>query len=242
MFGHTAAGNQNLTMRPSDAEERQQRASVDSTVSSEAGGTGDATAAGGRKRSRRRLHHDSGSSLATDEGDDASDDLDASRLSLLEEEDKSYDPDGCQDDDDHGAEILHRGLFPRREMDWLAVAVMAVLTYLAGASRYHGIMEPDHVCWDETHFGKHASWYINNQFFFDVHPPLGKMLIAFVGELTGYNGTFPYEKPMDKYSDITQYKGLKRNKMLVEVLDHLDLGSAEYAQSLSASNNRFALV
>ena len=57
------------------------------------------------------------------------------------------------------------------------------------------------MCWDETHFGKMASWYINRTFFFDVHPPLGKMMIAAMGYTTGYNGTHPFEKPGDLYED-----------------------------------------
>ena len=57
------------------------------------------------------------------------------------------------------------------------------------------------MCWDETHFGKMASWYINRTFFFDVHPPLGKMMIAAMGYTSGYNGTHPFEKPGDLYND-----------------------------------------
>ena len=56
--------------------------------------------------------------------------------------------------------------------------------------------------------GKMGSWYINRTFFFDVHPPLGKMFIGGVGYLTGYNGTFPFEKPGDLYHD-HNYLGMR---------------------------------
>ena len=42
---------------------------------------------------------------------------------------------------------------------------------------------------------------LTRTFFFDVHPPLGKMLIAGMGYTTGYNATFPFEKPGDEYLD-----------------------------------------
>lgn len=62
--------------------------------------------------------------------------------------------------------------------------------------------------WDETHFGKMGSWYINRTFFFDVHPPLGKMLIGLSGYLTGYNGSFAFDKPGDKYENVS-YLGMR---------------------------------
>jgi dolichyl-phosphate-mannose-protein mannosyltransferase len=45
-------------------------------------------------------------------------------------------------------------------------------------------------------------------FFFDVHPPLGKMLIGLSGYLTGYDGTFAFDKPGDKYEN-TRYVGMR---------------------------------
>lgn len=84
-----------------------------------------------------------------------------------------------------------------------------IVLLLSFMTRMYNIHEPNHVCWDETHFGKMASWYINRTFFFDVHPPFGKMLIALSGHMTGYNGTFPFEKPGDKYEHWTQYLGMR---------------------------------
>ncbi|XP_973439.1 protein O-mannosyl-transferase 2 [Tribolium castaneum] len=88
---------------------------------------------------------------------------------------------------------------------WLIFGTICVLTM---TTRFYKIAEPDHVCWDETHFGKMGSWYINRTFFFDVHPPLGKMLIGLSGYLTGYDGTFAFDKPGDKYEN-TSYVGMR---------------------------------
>ncbi|CAB3387653.1 Hypothetical predicted protein [Cloeon dipterum] len=88
---------------------------------------------------------------------------------------------------------------------WFAFGVIVVATLL---TRLYKIAEPEHVCWDETHFGKMGSWYIKRTFFFDVHPPLGKMLIGLSGYLTGYDGQFPFEKPGDVYENVN-YLGMR---------------------------------
>ncbi len=54
-------------------------------------------------------------------------------------------------------------------------SVFFLILALGVGTRFYKVAEPDHVCWDETHFGKMGSWYINRTFFFDVHPPLGKV-------------------------------------------------------------------
>ncbi|XP_046402007.1 protein O-mannosyl-transferase 2 [Ischnura elegans] len=88
---------------------------------------------------------------------------------------------------------------------WIVFISLLMLTTWI---RFYKVSEPDHVCWDETHFGKMGSWYINRTFFFDVHPPLGKMLIGLSGYLTGYDGKFAFEKPGDKYEGVN-YIGMR---------------------------------
>jgi len=88
---------------------------------------------------------------------------------------------------------------------WLALTALMLATV---ATRFYRLDQPAWVCWDETHFGKMGSWYINRTFFFDVHPPLGKMFVGATGWLTGYNGTFAFDKPGDLYLD-HNYLGMR---------------------------------
>ena len=55
------------------------------------------------------------------------------------------------------------------------------------------LSHPAVVVFDEVHFGGFARKYLNRVFFFDVHPPLAKLLVAFSG-LLGNLGDFTFER------------------------------------------------
>ncbi|KAJ2893617.1 hypothetical protein MKZ38_008414 [Zalerion maritima] len=76
---------------------------------------------------------------------------------------------------------------------------LAIITVLAFVSRFWGISHPNEVVFDEVHFGKFASYYLEKTYFFDVHPPFGKLLFAFMGWLVGYDGHFHFENIGDSY-------------------------------------------
>lgn len=38
---------------------------------------------------------------------------------------------------------------------------------------------PKSVVFDEVHIGKYVLWHLDNSYFFDVHPPLGRLIFAF---------------------------------------------------------------
>jgi len=86
--------------------------------------------------------------------------------------------------------------------------VLGIIWILSLFTRLYDISQPAKICWDETHFGKFASHYINGKFFFDVHPPLGKMLLALAGWMSGYGGGFPFDKPGDAYGE-EKYVGMR---------------------------------
>ncbi|KAK8056784.1 dolichyl-phosphate-mannose-protein mannosyltransferase [Apiospora rasikravindrae] len=83
--------------------------------------------------------------------------------------------------------------------EWDYKIALAIITVLAFVSRFWGISHPNEVVFDEVHFGKFASYYLEKTYFFDVHPPFGKLLFAFMGWLVGYDGHFHFENIGDSY-------------------------------------------
>ncbi|MCJ1437069.1 hypothetical protein MMC27_006454 [Xylographa pallens] len=76
---------------------------------------------------------------------------------------------------------------------WHKIALFTI-TALAFLTRFCGLSYPSEVVFDEAHIMRFTSWYLTRTYFFDLHPPFGKLLYAFLGWAIGYEGHFvPYE-------------------------------------------------
>ncbi len=69
-----------------------------------------------------------------------------------------------------------------------------VLLILALLTRFLFLSYPSEVVFDEVHFGKFVSAYFTHQYYFDIHPPLGKLMIAGFAKIFGFQGNFDFSK------------------------------------------------
>lgn len=77
----------------------------------------------------------------------------------------------------------------------LAVTIVSLLTHFA----FFG--QPKQAVFDEVYFGKFISSYYTHQYYFDIHPPLGKLLITGFATATGYTPTSNFDKIGTDYTD-----------------------------------------
>jgi dolichyl-phosphate-mannose--protein O-mannosyl transferase len=76
--------------------------------------------------------------------------------------------------------------------DWVA---MSLVTLIGGILRFVRLSVPDHIVFDETYYAKDACWFVNTSEQLceisaeqsNVHPPLGKWLIAIGIRIFGYD-------------------------------------------------------
>lgn len=95
---------------------------------------------------------------------------------------------------------------PNTTVEWIVLSLLLVLTCVV---RLYGLSYPDSVVFDEVHFGKFAAKYIKGTYFFDVHPPLSKMMFAGIGSLAGFKGNFNFENIGDFFPKDVPYYALR---------------------------------
>jgi len=61
------------------------------------------------------------------------------------------------------------------------------LTLAAFFTRFWQLAYPNDIVFDETYFREFASNYLSGEYFFDIHPPLVKLMLAGIGGLLGFS-------------------------------------------------------
>ena len=69
-----------------------------------------------------------------------------------------------------------------------------LIVFLGFFTRFIFIWHPAEVVFDEVHFGKFVSSYFTRQYYFDIHPPLGKLMVAITAKLFGFQAGFDFNR------------------------------------------------
>lgn len=78
-----------------------------------------------------------------------------------------------------------RSSSPLRRISALDVYIAAAVLLVALPLRLYNISYPDRIVFDEFHFSEFDANYHAGKYLFDIHPPLGKLVLHTVGRMTG---------------------------------------------------------
>jgi dolichyl-phosphate-mannose-protein mannosyltransferase len=78
-----------------------------------------------------------------------------------------------------------------------------ILALLALGILVHALWfgHPGSAVFDEVHFGKFITAYFTHEYYFDIHPPLGKLILAGWGKLWGFQPGFSFANIGDDFPD-----------------------------------------
>src|SRR3989344_9194150 len=77
----------------------------------------------------------------------------------------------------------------------LFVLALSVVTHFA----FFG--HPNETVFDEVHFGKFVSGYYTGEYYFDIHPPLGKLMIAGFAKIADFKPEFSFTEIGKEFPD-----------------------------------------
>ena len=67
----------------------------------------------------------------------------------------------------------------------IIITCLFFIFILNASFHFYRLNYPSQPIWDEVHFATYASDYVKNKAFFDIHPPLGKLIFAAALKLSG---------------------------------------------------------
>ena len=97
-------------------------------------------------------------------------------------------------------------ILPQRNVELLVLSLIFLLSFVIKTYR---IEKGNYVVWDESHFGKFSASYLKREFYFDVHPPLGKLMTALSGLISNQDPEFRFESG-DEYPSGVDYCSMRR--------------------------------
>ncbi|XP_071520863.1 protein O-mannosyltransferase 1 isoform X1 [Panulirus ornatus] len=122
-------------------------------------------------------------------------------------------------------------------LDGMSVSIF-VLSFI---TRIWKLETPRGIVFDELHYGKYAGLYMQNTFFFDSQPPLGKQLIALAAYIAGFDGNFKFDRIGTPYDPIVPVSAMRMvpaffGSLLMPTVYNLmvELGLSHYAGGLAA--------
>src|SRR3990167_7101594 len=83
------------------------------------------------------------------------------------------------------------------------IIITAIILALSILTHFAFFGHPNETVFDEVHFGKFISGYFTHEYFFDIHPPLGKLLISGMGYIGGFKPGFSFGEIGQKFPDNT---------------------------------------
>ncbi|KAK8897808.1 hypothetical protein M9Y10_000036 [Tritrichomonas musculus] len=81
---------------------------------------------------------------------------------------------------------------PNPQLDNVDCLILMLISALAFIIRYWIIFHPDGCVFDEVYFGNFSNFYIKSQFYYDIHPPLAKLVAFVFANLSEYDGSINF--------------------------------------------------
>ena len=81
------------------------------------------------------------------------------------------------------------------------ILLLLIFIFLGMCTRTFNLAKPSQTTFDEIWFGNFTNYYLSRTLYFDIHPYFAKLLLSFVGKISGYNGSINFYQSYEGYSN-----------------------------------------